>query len=180
MSVLSHIFENAGLATVGISLVRGQAETVKPPRMLNVNFPLGRPLGKPDDPEFQTSVLTAMFELLPRTDVPVLVDFPVTIEELGSEPSSCALPPRHNPDLNAAIDEALGLRNAYDRNLAATGGRTLLGRVADVDGIVGLINLSIRERMKRDGSLWSRSKRTHRTIGRIHVNKGGRRWSYSL
>ena len=143
MSVLSHIFENAGLATVGISLVRGQAETVKPPRMLNVNFPLGRPLGKPDDPEFQTSVLTAMFELLARTDVPVLVDFPETIEELGSEPSSCALPPRHHPDLNAAIDEALGLRNAYDRNLAATGGRTLLGRVADVDGIVGLIEKMI-------------------------------------
>ena len=39
MSVLSHVFEKAGLATVGISLVRGQAETVKPPRILNVNFP---------------------------------------------------------------------------------------------------------------------------------------------
>ena len=47
--MLSHVFEKAGLATVGISLVRGQAETVKPPRILNVNFPLGRPLGKPDD-----------------------------------------------------------------------------------------------------------------------------------
>ncbi len=143
MSVLSHIFENAGLATVGISLVRGQAETVKPPRMLNVNFPLGRPLGKPGDAAFQTSVLTAMFELLPRTDVPVLVDFPETIEEQGTEPSSCAMPPRHNPDLNAALDEAAGLRNAYDRNLEATGGRTLLGRVADVDGITGLIEKMI-------------------------------------
>lgn len=139
MSVLSHVFEKAGLATVGISLVRGQAETVKPPRILNVNFPLGRPLGKPDDSEFQTSVLMAMFDLLPRTDVPVLVDFPKSIEEQGSEPSSCPMPPRHNPDLNAAIDEANGLRNAYSRNLEATGGRTLLGRVADVDGVVGLI-----------------------------------------
>ena len=139
MSVLSHVFEKAGLATVGISLVRGQAETVKPPRILNVNFPLGRPLGKPDDSEFQTSVLMAMFGLLPRNDVPVLVDFPETIEEQGSEPSSCPMPPRHNHDLNAAIDEANGLRNAYSRNLEATGGRTLLGRVADVDGVVGLI-----------------------------------------
>lgn len=143
MSVLAHIFENAGLATVGISLVRGQAETVKPPRILNVNFPLGRPLGKPGNAEFQTSVLTAMFELLPRTDVPVLVDFPETIEEQSTEPASCPMPPRHDPDLNAAIDEAQGLRNAYDRNLEATGGRTLLGRMADVDGIVGLIEKMI-------------------------------------
>lgn len=141
--MLAHVFENAGLATVGISLVRGQAETVKPPRILNVNFPLGRPLGKPGDVAFQTSVLTAMFELLPRTDVPVLVDFPDTIEEQGSEPSSCPMPPRHNPDLNAAVDEAAGLRNAYDRNLEATGGRTLIGRVADVDGVVGLIEKMI-------------------------------------
>jgi hypothetical protein len=143
VSVLSHVFENAGLATVGISLVRGQAETVKPPRMLNVNFPLGRPLGKPNDPGFQTSVLMAMFELLSRTDVPVLVDFPETIEEQSAEPSSCPMPPRHHPDLPAAIDEALGLRNAYDRNLGATGGRTLLGRVADVDGVTGLIEKMI-------------------------------------
>jgi hypothetical protein len=141
--VLAHVFENAGLATVGISLVRGQAETVKPPRILNVNFPLGRPLGKPGDVAFQTSVLTAMFELLRRTDVPVLVDFPETIEEQGSEPSSCPMPPRHNRDLNAAVDEAAGLRNAYDRNLEATGGRTLLGRVADVDGVIGLIEKMI-------------------------------------
>jgi hypothetical protein len=143
VSVLAHVFENAGLATVGISLVRGQAETVKPPRILNVNFPLGRPLGKPGDAAFQTSVLMAMFELLPRTDVPVLVDFPDTIEEQGSEPSSCPMPPRHNPDLNAAVDEAAGLRNAYDRNLEATGGRTLIGRIADVDGVVGLIEKMI-------------------------------------
>jgi hypothetical protein len=141
--VLSHIFENAGLTTVGISLVRGQAETVKPPRILNVNFPLGRPLGKPGDVAFQTSVLMAMFELLPRTDVPILVDFPETIEEQSAEPSSCPMPPRHNADLNAAVDEAQGLRNAYDRNLEATGGRTMLGRVADVDGIVGLIEKMI-------------------------------------
>ena len=141
--MLAHVFENAGLATVGISLVRGQAETVKPPRILNVNFPLGRPLGKPGDAEFQTSVLTAMFELLARTDVPVLVDFPETIEEQGTEPSSCPMPPRHHPDLHAAVDEATGLRNAYDRHLEATGGRTLLGRVADVDGIVGLIEKMI-------------------------------------
>ena len=81
MSVLAHVFEQAGLATVGISLVRGQAESAKPPRMLNVDFPLGRPLGKPNDAKFQTSVLMAMFGLLERTDVPILEDFPGSIED---------------------------------------------------------------------------------------------------
>ena len=140
MSVLAHVFEQAGLATVGISLVRGQAESAKPPRMLNVDFPLGRPLGKPNDAKFQTSVLMAMFGLLERTDVPILEDFPGSIEDqTGEAPDSCPLPPRHNPNLHAAVDEAQGLRNAYDRNLKATGGRTLVGRIAGVDGIVGLI-----------------------------------------
>jgi hypothetical protein len=136
--VLSHVFENAGLATVGISLVRGQAEAAKPPRILNVEFPLGRPLGKPGDAAFQTEVITAMLALLERTDVPVLVDYPVVIEDESAEPSACPLPPRHDPDLHPAVDEAMGLRKAYDRNVEAVG-RTLVGRIADADGIVGLI-----------------------------------------
>ena len=39
--------------------------------MLNVPFILGRPLGKPDDPDFQHRVLSAALNLLPRTDGPV-------------------------------------------------------------------------------------------------------------
>ena len=81
-----------------------------------------------------------MFGLLERTDVPVLEDFAQSIQDQSGEaPDSCPLPPRHNPGLPAAIDEARGLRNAYDRNLEATGGRTLVGRIAGVEGIVGLI-----------------------------------------
>ena len=139
------MFEQAGLTTVAIGLVRGQIESSKPPRALYVEFPLGRPLGRPDDVELQTNVLTTALELATRDDVPFIVDHPEVIEDEGDEPASCAMPPRHDPDLHPAIDEARGLRNAYQRNVDATG-RTLLGRVAtpDVDGVVALIDKIIR------------------------------------
>lgn len=143
VSALATVFEAAGLATVGISLVRAQAENARPPRILNVDFPLGRPLGKPGDPVFQHEVLGRAFDLLERTDVPVLEDHPVSIEDQTTEPAACPLPPRVDPDLPASVDEANGLRAAYDRNLAATG-RTLLGREADADGVTGLIETYLR------------------------------------
>lgn len=143
--MLSNVFEQAGLTTVNLALVRGQAETSKPPRALYVEFPLGRPLGRPDDPELQTAVLHAAFELLERNDAPFIVDYPEIIEEASEEPATCPMPPRHDPDLHAAIDEARGLRGAYQRNVEATG-RTLLGRVTspDLDGVVALIEKMIR------------------------------------
>ena len=64
MSVLAHVLERAGLATVGISIVRRQAENARPPRILHCEFPLGRPLGRPNDPTFQRDVLTRAFDLL--------------------------------------------------------------------------------------------------------------------
>jgi hypothetical protein len=121
VSALAHVFEQAGLATVGISLVRGQAERARAPRMLHCEFPLGRPLGRPHDADFQHQVLAAAFGLLQRTDVPVLEDFPVTIIDEADAPLSCALPPRHNAALDPALDEYDGLRPAWDRRFAATG-----------------------------------------------------------
>jgi hypothetical protein len=143
VSTLASVFEAAGLATVGISLVREQAVKVAPPRILNVDFPLGRPLGKPNDPAFQRDVLDRAFALLERTDVPVLVDHPVTIEDQTGEPAACPLPPRMDPAAPPEVDEANGLRAAYDRNVAATG-RTLVGREAGPEGISGLIETYLR------------------------------------
>lgn len=141
--MLSNVFEQAGLATVGIASIRGQAESARPPRALYCEFPLGRPLGKPGDAAFQTEVLRAAFALLDRTDSPVLVDFPTVIEDEADEPASCPMPPRHDPDLHPAIDEARGLRNAFDRNLEAVG-RTLMGRVGGPDDIEDMIGKLIR------------------------------------
>ena len=138
MSVLAHVLERAGLATVGISIVRGQAENARPPRMLHCEFPLGRPLGHPNDPEFQTDVIRAAFALLPRTDVPVLEDYPVVIEDGSEEPAACTLPPRLDTDGLPAAVEARGLRGAYDRSLERYG-RTAVGRVAGPDDIPSLL-----------------------------------------
>ena len=41
-----------------------------------MSFELGRPLGIPNDPEFQRRVVTAALELLDSDDTPLLVDFP--------------------------------------------------------------------------------------------------------
>ena len=138
MCALAHIFEQAGIATVGISLVRGQAEKSRPPRMLHCEFPLGRPLGKPDDSQYQHRVIAAAFALLERNDVPVLVDFPDTIVDDADAPLACALPPRHDPNVPAALDEFLGLRPAWNRRLATTG-RTSVVRLGGPDHLPAVI-----------------------------------------
>ena len=140
MGVLARVFEEAGIATVGLSLVRRQAENIKAPRFLHCEFPLGRPLGRPGDVAFQTDVLRRAFALLERTDVPLIVDHPDVIEDEATEAATCALPPRHDPQLHPAVDEALGLRPAFNRNLAAAAGRTAVGRVAGPDGIGDLVH----------------------------------------
>lgn len=151
MSALAHVFEAAGLATVGISIMRGQAERARPPRMLHCEFPLGRPLGRPGDAPFQHRVLSAAFALLPRVDVPVLVDFDEVITDEADAPLACTLPPHHDPTLHAAVDEASGLRPAYERQRATTGA-TNVARRGGPDHIVGLIEEFVRI---VDGVAWT-------------------------
>ena len=150
MSALAHVLEAAGLATVGISLVRGQAERSRPPRMLHCQFPLGRPLGRPHDAPFQHQVLAAAFGLLQRTDVPVLVDFDETIVDDADQPLACTLPPRHDPTLPAAVDEAIGLRPAYERHRAASA-ITNVVRLGGPDRVAELIGVFVRI---VDGEAW--------------------------
>lgn len=133
MSALAHIFEAAGMATVVLSSVREMAEKVAPPRALHCEFPLGRPLGRPGDPAFQHDVLAHAFALLEAPAGPVLVDYPEVIEA-DDEPAACALPPRYDASLPPAVDEARGLRKAYDRALARRG-VTSVGRVIDADQV---------------------------------------------
>ena len=139
MSTLAHVFEAAGIATVVISSVRNVAERMRPPRALHCECPLGRPLGKPNDAAFQTDVLRRAFALLERDAGPVLEDHPETIVA-DEEPISCSLPPRFDPDLPAAVDEARGLRKAYDRARARRG-ISNVGRAVDADGIPGVLGV---------------------------------------
>ncbi len=133
MGVLARVFEAAGMATVGLSLVRRQAENIKAPRFLHCEFPLGRPLGKPADAEFQLGVLRRAFSLLDRIDVPVIEDHPDVIDDDSGEAAACTLPPRHDPSLHPAVDEATGLIPAYSRQVASADGRTAFGRIATIE-----------------------------------------------
>ena len=133
MSVLAHVLEAAGIATVVLSSIRSMAEKVAPPRALHCEFPLGRPLGKPNDAEFQSDVLARAFALLDAPSGPVLVDHPEVVES-DESPAACALPPRYDPTLPACVDEANGLRKAFDRTLARRG-VTSVGRVVSADEV---------------------------------------------
>jgi len=73
---LAHYLESEGLPTTQISLIRPHTETIRPPRALWVPFELGRPLGEPNDPEFQKRVIRAALDLFERPSGPVLEDFP--------------------------------------------------------------------------------------------------------
>ena len=132
MSTLAHVFEAAGIATIVFASMLEVVEKMAPPRALYCEFPLGRPLGKPADPPFQRQVLTRGLALLDSAE-PVLDTYPEIIES-DDTPMACDLPPRYDPDLPAAVDEAQGLRAAYDRALE-TNGATSVGRAIDADTV---------------------------------------------
>jgi hypothetical protein len=98
--VIARTLEQAGISTVGISLLREHTARVRPPRARFVAFPFGRALGKPNDPAFQHEVIAAALALLsrPESAKPILEDFPVLLDEEPEqdEPLACALavPPR--------------------------------------------------------------------------------------
>jgi len=68
--------EEEGIPTTQISLIRKHTETTNPPRALWVPFELGRPVGVPNDTEFQSRVLLAALRLLEAPSGPIVEDFP--------------------------------------------------------------------------------------------------------
>jgi hypothetical protein len=150
VSTLAHVFEAAGIATVALGSIRKQIESTAPPRGLWCDFPLGRPLGKPGDPDFQHRVLAAAFALLDASE-PIVTEFDESITDDGTEMLACPLPPRHDPDVHPAIDEARGLRAAYDRGVEMSNARIAAGRVVAADDIPAAIEAFIRI---ADGTPW--------------------------
>ena len=143
MSTLAHLFEAEGIATIALGSIKSQIETTAPPRGLWCDFPLGRPLGVPSDSEFQHRVLGKAFELLDSPE-PIFAEYDVSIVDDGTEVMACPMPPRHDPDLHAAIDEANGIRPAYDRAIAKYGNRGGAGRTVQADEITTAIAAFIK------------------------------------
>ena len=75
MCGLAHIFETQGFSTVLVGFVKEHIELIKPPRALWLNFPMGRPLGKPNDPEFQKKVIRNAFDLFEKKSGPIIQNF---------------------------------------------------------------------------------------------------------
>jgi hypothetical protein len=126
VSVLARVFEEAGLTTVSLALVREHAERVKPPRALFVPFPFGYPLGKPDEAAFQHRILRAAFDLLQAQAGPVLEDFP---DETGAAalPQSSTVQASPSPVEQDPANEVTALRPYYERWVEMHKGRTAVG-----------------------------------------------------
>lgn len=136
VGALAHYFEEEGLATTQISLIRIHTEKTNPPRALWVPFELGRPLGVPGDAAFQKRVLSAALHLLEAESGPAIEDYaedaPVPTEQpmVLSCPVSFAqgeVAAGETEQLCAAMkSEMLSLRPWYDIALEKRG-RTTVG-----------------------------------------------------
>ena len=75
VGLIQGLLEDLGIATVSLSVSEEMTRKVKPPRVLLLPFPFGYPLGKPNNSAFQRQVILQSFDLLPRSDLPVLETF---------------------------------------------------------------------------------------------------------
>jgi hypothetical protein len=124
--VLSRVFEEHGIATTTIAMVREHAERVKPPRALFVPFYFGFALGKPDDPEHQHRVIQAALDLLQAPQGPVLADFPDDGEPVIM-PQASQVDAKPAQAGRSAADEVTALRAFYERWVEGHSGRTAVG-----------------------------------------------------
>ena len=133
--MLAFYFEAAGFATVLVGFVREHIDAIKPPRALFLDFPMGRPFGKPNDSVFQSNVIRAAFALFDAKAGPVLEEYPesipVTCGRMGyALPVELVLAVDDISDVDVLLKQVQAevalLRSAYDAAVAARG-RTTVG-----------------------------------------------------
>jgi len=127
---ISYYLESEGIQTAGIALFREIAETMRPPRILWVSFPLGRPLGKPSDAVFQTEVIKRALGLLDAVQGPVLEDYPIDLPDIDTPPPACPVSfrcKRDNESWHGRLSQEVGaLTPWYELGLKRRG-RTTVG-----------------------------------------------------
>ena len=125
--MIARVFEEAGLSTTCIALVKEHAARVKPPRTLAVPFPYGSALGRANDPAFQHKVIDAALGLLTNNDAPVLAEFPEDGEGPANLLQASVVQANSTKSLSDPADELTSLREYYERWVGNQGGRTLVG-----------------------------------------------------
>ncbi len=125
--MIARVFEEAGLSTTCIALVKEHAARVKAPRALAVPFPYGSALGRANDADFQHKVIAAALGLLQKDDTPVLGEFPENGEGPVNLLQASAVQGDSAKSLSDPADELTSLREYYERWVDNQGGRTLVG-----------------------------------------------------
>jgi hypothetical protein len=134
---LAHYFEEEGIPTAAITLVREQTIKMNPPRALWVPFELGRPLGAPGNPQFQKRVIRAVLALFEAESGPVLGDFPEDAPGTAEQSPTTLVCPVSFPKAIVQLNdnellfatfqqEVSELRTWYETGVAKRG-RTLVG-----------------------------------------------------
>ena len=67
--------ERRGIVTASITVLPEITRKIGAPRVLEVPFPLGFPLGEPNNPDLQHRVLSALLSLVESGDRPVTERF---------------------------------------------------------------------------------------------------------
>lgn len=75
VGLIQAAIERENISTVSISQLREVTKIIRPPRALFVPYPLGYPLGAPNDAALQHRIIAQALSLLKRTDVPMLEEF---------------------------------------------------------------------------------------------------------
>ena len=149
MGGLGHYFEEDGLATTQISLVREHSEKMRPPRALWVPFEMGRPLGVPGDAAFQKRVVLAALELLAAPEGPVLADYPEDAPGAADFtgwvcPINLPAPPTSDDEERAPLLTALEQERArlapwYDLAVEKQGGTTVGSSGMEIEAIPAFV-----------------------------------------
>ena len=125
------------MPTTEISLLREHSAAIKPPRALWVPYELGRPLGVPNDAEFQKRVLRACLGLIEAEEGPVLEDYPEDVPDnyISTEedmngmfcPIDLPPPPSNDSDFTQNLQHELSSLMPWYELAVDKRGRTTVG-----------------------------------------------------
>ncbi len=67
---MTRAIEEAGIPTVQVMMYKEVAEKIRPPRVAHVQFPFGRPMGEPNNPDQQRVIIEDALRVLEEATEP--------------------------------------------------------------------------------------------------------------